>query len=91
MYHYYACNKAERTHECDLKRINRDKLEAAILYFLWEQLFSPEKREQLTDMIINYVKVKGGYAERKRAVVKGKIADCQTRIDNIMKVLERRR
>ncbi len=89
-YFYYACERARRTHECRLKRIAKDKLESAVLHFLNQELFAPEKRRELADLIIQYVSVKGGYAERKKAIVKGKLADCQKRIDNIMIALERR-
>ena len=48
VYHYYKCAKAKKTHTCDKKTVNKDKIENAVVKAIIEKIMDVDLMEQLS-------------------------------------------
>lgn len=48
VYHYYKCANAKKTHTCDKKTVNKDKIENAVVKAIIEKIMDDDLMEQLS-------------------------------------------
>jgi Site-specific recombinases, DNA invertase Pin homologs len=49
LYAYYECSTRKRTKQCDMKPINKDVIESMVIDCLYENLFSPDVIDKVTE------------------------------------------
>ena len=82
--HQYECNFAKRTHNCDMKKIAKEKIESMVLKELMENIFSETHVDRLVKEIFNFQDQQLDKIEPDIKQFDKEIKKLDTSIDNIV-------
>lgn len=87
LYYYYACGN-HRKHKCEMKNINKTKLENVVLYLLSELIRDSALRILIAERCYIYYLEQNSDGGAYLESIKVRIADVDKKLNNIMKAIE---
>lgn len=87
LYVSYECSTRKRTKGCDMKAINRDYIENAVIDYLENNLFSPKAIDKLVSKIIEYSKTQFEKINKDINIFTNQLTGIDTEINNIVNAI----
>jgi len=87
LYASYECSTRKRTKECDMKAINKNMVENAVIEYLEENVFSPTATEQLAAKITEYAASQGAEINRAIKLFTDQLSGVQVEINNVVNAI----
>lgn len=87
LYVSYECSTRKRTKACDMKAINKDYVESAVIDHLEKNMFSPEAIDKLVTKILDYTASQSKEINRDIKLFTDQLAGIQTEINNIVNAI----
>lgn len=83
-YHYYKCANAKKTHTCDKKAVNKEKIENAVIKAVAEKIMDDELMEQLSDKLYELQM----QSSTILPALKQQLADAENGIENMLNAIQ---
>lgn len=85
---YYECNYKKRTRTCDMKAVNRDEIEDAVISYL-EDLVTKQSINEITEWFTHNAKIYMKSAQLELKKVKNELAAVSRNVENLLdKILD---
>lgn len=84
LYASYECSTRKRTKECDMKAINKNMVENAVIEYLEENIFSPAAAEQLAAKIAEYATSQSAEINRGIKLFTDQLSGVLVEINNVV-------
>ncbi len=83
-YHYYKCANAKKTHTCDKKSVNKDKIENAVVKAVMSKVMDDELMEQLADILYDLQEQESSILP----ALKQQLKDVENSIENMLNAIQ---
>jgi len=87
LYVSYECSTRKRTKECDMKAINKDYIENAVIDYLEKNVFAPDAINSLITKIIKYTVTQTAEIDRDIRLFTDQLVGVDTEINNIVNAI----
>ena len=86
-HHYYECGRYGRTRDCKARRVNKDKLEEAVLAEIRRTFFSLEGNKEIVSDLVEYARARNDSAGREMNDAVKEVAKVKREMDNLIQAI----